>query len=200
MGGASIYPSSTGPSEILVATRMNGRRLPSEHGGPARLVVPGWYGMAWVKWISRIIVRATPFEGRFQSEKYVYWTRDGRRWTGRPVTRILVKSLTLEPAPGDRIPRGRPTTIRGRAWSGSGRIAKVEVDAGEGWTPARRSGGDGPFAWSGWSFRWRPTRVGMIDLRVRALDCAGNVQPSKPVQNRFQYGTNSVHSVRVEVV
>jgi DMSO/TMAO reductase YedYZ molybdopterin-dependent catalytic subunit len=188
------------PTEILVATRMNGRRLDPDHGGPARLVVPGWYGMAWVKWISEILVRPTPFEGRFQTEKYVYWTRAGRRWAGRPVTWVRVKSLIVRPLAGQRIREGEPRTIFGRAWSGSGPIAKVEVDVGNGWAPARLERGEGPYAWSTWSFRWRPTGRGPVDLRVRATDRAGHRQPTGPAPNRFQYGTNSVHSVRVEVV
>jgi len=96
-----------GRDDVLVATEMNGRSLPPEHGAPARLVVPGWYGMAWVKWLSTIVARRTPFRGYFQAARYVYRSRQGGRVVVEPVRRIRVKSLIIDPGGAEPLVRGR---------------------------------------------------------------------------------------------
>ena len=186
-------------AEVLVATEMNGSPLPPEHGGPARLVVPGWYGMAWVKWLTRIDLRRTPFRGYYQTSRYVYRSSRKGRTVLRPVTRLRVKSLVVAPMDGERLARGRATLIRGRAWSGSGPVAQVEVDVGSGWELARVTLGDGPYDWANWTYRWTPSRVGPATVRVRATDTRGVTQPAQPLENDFQYGTNSIHRVGVVV-
>lgn len=189
---------ANGP-DVLVATRMNGTPLSAEHGSPARLIVPGWYGMAWVKWLSSIHVRRARFRGYYQTSRYVYrYCRDGQVVT-EPVTRIRVKSLIVSPTPGERLVRDRPHVISGRAWSGSGPVARVEVDVGTGWQAARVTPGDGSYDWSDWQYAWSPKRPGAVTLRVRATDAQGETQPEQPFANDFQYGINSVHSVQVVV-
>lgn len=188
------------PHRVLVALRMNGRPLAAEHGFPARLVVPGWYGMAWVKWLRRVIVRPTAFRGHYQTSRYVYqYTRHGRPIV-EPVARVRVKSLLLDPAPGARIGLGRRCRIRGKAWSGSGPVDRVEVDVGGGWTPAEVSGGDGPYDWAGWTYEWTPRTRGPVRLRTRATDRSGSTQPVRPFRNVRQYGYNAIASVSVRVV
>ena len=122
-------------NEILLAYAMNGEPLSAEHGAPLRLVVPGWYGMASVKWLQRIRVIPDVFNGTFQTHSYVYHWPDG---TSQPVTTMQVRALVTEPLPGQTLARGKHT-IRGWAWSGSGPVTKVEVgiDAEESWRPAQ---------------------------------------------------------------
>jgi DMSO/TMAO reductase YedYZ molybdopterin-dependent catalytic subunit len=186
--------------DILVALRMNGRPLPRSHGAPARLIVPGWYAMASVKWLRTITAVDRPFRGPFQSEKYVYRGDPGVRSRVEPVQRIRVKSLTTSPQEGARVRFGRVTSIRGRAWSGHGRVVRVEVDTGEGWTRARLAKNRGQYDWVGWRVPWRPHTLGENRIRVRATDASGSTQPARPRENRFQYGFNAIRSVRVFVV
>jgi DMSO/TMAO reductase YedYZ molybdopterin-dependent catalytic subunit len=118
---------------VILALEMNGQPLPREHGAPVRLVVPGWYGMASVKWVTRIAALTAPFDGWFQSERYVY--ADGRE--RRPVDVMRVKSMIVAPESGTGV-RGGRVEIWGWAWSGAAPIARVDVslDGGE-WLEAR---------------------------------------------------------------
>ncbi len=187
-----------GEPPVLVATEMNGSPLPPDHGWPARLVVPGWYGMAWVKWLTAVRVRTAPFRGYYQTSRYVYRSSREGRTALEPVTRLRVKSLIVLPTEGERLARDRSTLISGKAWSGAGPVRLVEVDAGSGWEPARLALGRGPHDWASWTYRWTPRRAGRWAVRVRATDAEGETQPEEPTDNDFQYGTNSIH--RVEVV
>lgn len=187
--------------ETLVALKMNGRRITPEHGFPARLVVPGWYGMASVKWLHRIkVVSGAPFRAYFNGPKYTYYyAKDGRE-VEEPVTKLRVKSLIIAPAEGDALLSGVPTTVKGKAWSGSGRITAVEVNVGEGWTKAKLDPQrPGRFAWTSWSKRWVPQRTGKATISARAIDEDGATQPAEAFENRFQYGYNAIHTVSVDV-
>ena len=183
--------------DTLVALRMNGEPLLAAHGAPMRLIVPGWYGMASVKWLSSIEVTGDPFGGHFQSERYVY------REPGRPpapVTEMRVKAVFTSPLPADPVEMG-PVLVSGFAWSGMARIARVEVacsGAGE-WLPARLVGEDEPYAWRAWELIWTPPWRGRHVLRCRATDEAGRVQPDLPTWNELGYGANGVQSLHVDV-
>ncbi|MGB6501226.1 MAG: molybdopterin-dependent oxidoreductase [Thermoplasmata archaeon] len=197
--GLSLMPG--GPAaETLVASRLNGEPLPTDHGGPVRLVVPGWYGMAWVKWIASIHVQIRPFEGWFQSSRYVYRSAEGKGVPPVPVERLRVKSIVVRPRAGEHVRCGEPCLIRGKAWSADGPIRSVEVDTGSGWTAGRLRPGVGRFAWSDWELRWVPDRSGVRRIRCRAVDAVGESQPEVPDPNPFQYGCNSVQALEVEVV
>ena len=189
-----------GSPDILIATAMNGAPLDSEHGAPARLIVPGWYGMASVKWLSRIEALDHPYRGPFQTEKYVF--RHAQLGGGEtvPVTRLRVKSIIVSPVAFTRVPVGEPVVLRGRAWSGSDAIAKVEVDVGDGWQPARLLPSSSPYEWIAWSRIWVPRAPGPVEIAARATDGAGYTQPDVPDLNDLQYGMNAVHRVPVEVV
>jgi DMSO/TMAO reductase YedYZ molybdopterin-dependent catalytic subunit len=128
---------------VILAVEMNGRPLPIEHGAPARLVVPGWYGMASVKWVARIAALTEPFEGWFQRDRYVY-ERDHER---RPVDVMRVKSTIVTPESGRGVARGR-VLVWGWAWSGAAQIAAVELslDGGE-WQEATLDPQLAPHAW-----------------------------------------------------
>jgi DMSO/TMAO reductase YedYZ molybdopterin-dependent catalytic subunit len=184
-------------ADTLVALAMNGAPLPPAHGAPARLVVPGWYGMASVKWLARLDALAEPYGGYFQRRRYVYDDADGVR----PVSRMRVKSAIVAPADGARVPRGR-VTVWGWAWSGGGAVAEVAVaHAGGGaWAPARLEPPASPHAWTRWEADLRLDAPGRYVLRSRARDAAGAVQPEVPPWNRLGYGNNAVRSVVVDVV
>ena len=184
-------------AEILIAYEMNGEPLNAEHGAPFRLIVPRWYAVASVKWLARIDVLTTLFEGMFQTVRYVY------EWTDRPaqpVTLMLPRAKITSPAPGATI-RAGSYTVRGKAWSGSGAISSVEVSfTGEGdWHSAQLEPPAGPYEWQNWSFIWHLNEVGRHTLRARAADAADNVQPEAPRWNRFGYGNNAVELVHVHV-
>ncbi|MGZ3407769.1 MAG: molybdopterin-dependent oxidoreductase, partial [Polyangia bacterium] len=128
---------------VIVAIEMNGRPLPPEHGAPARLIVPGWYGMASVKWLARIAALTEPFEGWFQKQRYVY--DSGREQ--RPVDVMRVKSMIVAPESGVGVARGR-LVVCGWAWSGAAPVAGVDVSLdGEEWQAAQLDAALAPYAW-----------------------------------------------------
>lgn len=182
--------------DVLLATEMNGEPLTAAHGAPVRLVVPGWYGMASVKWVARIEVLARPFDGRFQTRRYVYDDADGVR----PVTRMRVKSIITSPSAGE-VDFASRITVGGWAWSGDGAITRVEVSAGggEAWCDARLFAPASPHAWTRWELDWPVSRRGRYALRCRAHDAAGQVQPDSVPWNRLGYGNNAVQPVLVDV-
>jgi DMSO/TMAO reductase YedYZ molybdopterin-dependent catalytic subunit len=177
-------------SGILIAYEMNGRPLGSDHGAPFRLVVPHWYAVASVKWLQRLDVLTEPYSGEFQTGHYIY------QWPDRPhepVTLMRVRARITDPAPGSVIMQ-ESYTVRGKAWSGTGPITRVDVSlTGEGdWRPARLAPPRGEHQWQDWSFTWEPIGVGRHTLRARATDAAGNVQPDVPPWNRLGYGNNAI--------
>ena len=121
-------------SGILIAYEMNGKPLGRDHGAPFRLIVPHWYAVASVKWLKRLDVLTEPYTGEFQTGHYMY------QWPDRPhepVSLMRVRARITDPAPGSVIGPG-PCTVRGKAWSGTGPVTRVEVSlTGEGdWQPA----------------------------------------------------------------
>ena len=177
---------------------MNGEPLSPDHGAPFRLIVPHWFGVASVKWLTRIDVLTEPYVGEFQTGHYMY------EWADRPhepVTLMRVRARITDPAPGATIPAGT-YTVRGKAWSGTGPVTNVDVSVtGEGdWLPgaararrrARTSGRTGR------STGRRPASDA-TRLRARATDAAGNVQPDVPPWNRLGYGNNAIEVSYVDV-
>lgn len=187
-------------TDVLLAWEMNGEPLRPRHGHPLRLVVPGWYGVASVKWLTEIRVLDAPFEGFFQRERYVYRGEAGTE-DGTPVTRMRVRALIARPGEGERIRVGAAAEIRGTAWSGDAPVRRVEVsvDGGATWRDARLGEAEGAYACVPWSLAWSPARPGRHELVARATDGAGNVQPLESVWNELGYGNNVVHRVTVEV-
>lgn len=184
---------------VMLVWAINGEPLPPHHGYPLRLVVPGWYGMASVKWLVGIRLVAEPFLGPFQSERYVYIREHGVP-DGTPVTRIRVRSLIAAPQSGAELPLG-PLVIAGSAWSGHGHIRAVEVstDGGANWRGAMLGDPPSPHAATPWRFEWTPPAPGRYELVSRAADDAGNIQPLRQVWNAQGYGNNVVQRVEVEV-
>jgi sulfane dehydrogenase subunit SoxC len=189
--------------DVLLAYGVNGQPLPPQHGYPIRLLVPDWYGMCSVKWLRRITAVAEP-SNAFQLSAYQL-----RQEEGGPGTRVTKKSpraLMLPPGFTDFPERKRyvdagPCELTGRAWSGWGHIASVEVsvDGGSTWSgadlgPAPPS----PSSWRAWSFPWDAER-GEHELLVRATDEAGNTQPNDPSWNYGGFMNNMVQHVPVVV-
>jgi DMSO/TMAO reductase YedYZ molybdopterin-dependent catalytic subunit len=185
--------------EVLLAWEMNGEPLRALHGFPLRLVVPRWYGVASVKWLTRITALTQPFRGYFQSEHYVYRSAAGAPG-GEPVSRMRVRSLIAAPSEGDVV-SSSPAEISGVAWSGDAPVSRVEVSADGGltWNDATLDRPDSNAAWTAWRFAWRSPAPGARTLMARATDARGNVQPMEPVWNALGYGNNVVQRVQVTV-
>jgi DMSO/TMAO reductase YedYZ molybdopterin-dependent catalytic subunit len=185
--------------DTLLAHTMNGEPLPVEHGAPLRLVVPGWYGMASVKWLASIRAIDTPFHGFFQGDRYVL-SGGADDPNPRPVTVMGMRSLILEPAAGATLRPGR-CTIRGLAWAGDEEIAEVQVstDGGETWRSARWTGAPSPYAWRAWEFEWRAGPPGPAVLQSRAVAADGRTQPTAIEWNYLGYCNNAIQSVEVTV-
>lgn len=191
--------------DAIVAYEMNGEPLPPLHGAPARLVVPGWAGDHWMKWLSRLSPQADPQKGFYMDVGYRYPNNPGEPGTAfkaeemHPVTDLFVKS-TISDAPR-RARAGSPVTVRGFAFSGAPDIARVELtdDGGATWRPATLGREHDPYAWRLWSFRWVPKSSGRATLHARATDSRGSVQPREAVWNQSGYLWNGWHSVDVEV-
>jgi DMSO/TMAO reductase YedYZ molybdopterin-dependent catalytic subunit len=186
-------------SEALLAYAMNGEPLPIQHGYPLRVIVPGWYAVTSVKWLTEIEVIGHQFSGHFQTGAYFYeWPRRGSV-VREPVTFQRVRALITEPGAGETVDRG-DLAIRGVAWSGTAQIARVEVRVGGGaWQEARLLGERKRHSWQWWELLTRIEVPGVIALRARATDLAGRTQPEASEWNRLGYGNNAIQEVPVEV-
>ncbi|MGF6756242.1 molybdopterin-dependent oxidoreductase [Paraburkholderia sp. GAS42] len=186
--------------DVLLAYAMNGEPLPVQHGYPVRLVVPGWYAVASVKWLTDIELIDWPFAGHYQADKYWYeWERDGQT-VREPVTLQHVRALITEPARDQEVRRGE-LAIRGVAWSGAAQIARVDISVGGGsWQEARLVSERKRHSWQWWELITRAHEPGVVTLRVRATDLAGRTQPEHAEWNRLGYGNNVIHEVPVRIV
>lgn len=187
--------------EVLLVYEMNGRSLEPQHGFPLRLIVPGWYGMTQVKWLSRIDALSTRFEG--YQQRVAYWYKQSANDPGEPVTRMRPRALLLPPGFPDYLTRRRilergRVVVQGRAWSGHGSISRVEFCVDGRWTDATIGKPSGSFSWCAWNAEWDPT-PGEHILSCRATDSAGNVQPTDPPWNLQGMGNNLVQEVHVTV-
>lgn len=177
-------------SGALLVWEMNGEPLRPLHGAPVRLVVPGWYGVASVKWLVEMRGLRRPFTGHFQRERYVY--QQSATDPGVPVREKRVNSLIVSPLPGAHLASGEPLVVKGWAWSGHAPIARVEVstDAGATWKEAKLDKQASKDAWRGFRLKVGSAH-GEITLLARATDDAGNVQPATPEWNVQGYGYNA---------
>ena len=193
--------------EVMVVWDANGQQLLPQHGFPLRVIVPRWYGMASVKWLRAITVLNKPFTGVEQAQVYRYQQQKGE--LGEPVTVKRVHSVIVPPGIPDAISRHRfiapgRHVIQGTAWSGSGRIARVELssDGAQTWSDAELVPvSTDPFAWTQWRTTWDVSVPGNYELACRATDVDGNIQPVDPQQrwNRQGMGINGVQRLRVTV-
>lgn len=197
--------------DVLVAWEQNGAPLAPEHGAPLRLVVPGWYGMASVKWLSKIRLSDQPFRGYYQNERYVYVGEPGTP-DGTPVGHIRVRALITRPTDEEVLRPGSVATVSGVAWAGVDPVTRVEVstDGGASWEDAALGPDGGAGADGTDGARWGPVRWrrdwrvpdaggGRRVVMARARDAAGNVQPLASRWNALGYGNNVTHRVTVRV-
>jgi DMSO/TMAO reductase YedYZ molybdopterin-dependent catalytic subunit len=186
-------------SEALLAYAMNGDALPIEHGYPLRLIVPSWYAVASVKWLTEIDVVSAPFRGHYQTEAYFFEWQRGGQLVREPVSLQRVRSLITEPEPDTEVERGE-VLLRGVAWSGTAPIARVEVNIGDRpWQDARLVSERKRHSWQGWELCARLEQLGPTVISARATDMAGRTQPDLPEWNRLGYGNNAIQKIRVHV-
>ncbi|MBX6773242.1 MAG: sulfite oxidase [Chloroflexi bacterium] len=183
--------------DTLLVYAMNGAPLPAAHGAPVRLLVPGWYGVASVKWLVEIRGLTTTFDGYFQKDRYIIPTPEGGI---EPLRERLVRSLIIHPVDRAVLPDGE-IEIRGLAWAGNQGVSVVEVsvDGGESWQQAELDSAASPYAWRRWRLAWRPSRPGKYILKSRATDATGRTQPEVAPWNYLGYANNGIQSVTVEV-
>jgi DMSO/TMAO reductase YedYZ molybdopterin-dependent catalytic subunit len=178
-------------AHVILALEMNGHAIPIEHGAPVRLIVPGWYGMASVKWVAHVVALTEPFSGWFQTERYVY-VRDGDK---RPVDLARVTSLLVSPAKHARVACGR-VPAWGWAWSGAAAITAVDVSLDGGpFAPARLDAPLAPHAWRRFELALEVAVAGRHTVRTRARDAAGRVQPEVAEWNLHGYGNHAMQTV-----
>jgi DMSO/TMAO reductase YedYZ molybdopterin-dependent catalytic subunit len=202
--GCTAFERSLGVADarqegVLLAYAMNGEPLPLQHGYPLRVIVPGWYAVASVKWLTAIEVIDRPFLGHYQSDKYQYeWEREGKI-VREPVSLQRVRALITEPSPHEELPRGA-LAVRGVAWSGAAPIARVEISLnGERWQDARLIGERQRHRWQWWELLTRVHDSGPLTVRARATDLAGRTQPEVADWNRLGYGNNAIQQVPIRI-
>lgn len=196
--------------DTLLAFEMNGQPLPESHGFPLRLIVPGWAGDNWIKWITHIQLIDREYEGFWMKTGYRHPVHSVAPGTAvdpaqmTPVTSLGPKSVIASPVDGHNIAPGSASgslSMKGAAWSGESPVARVEVsiDNGRSWRPARLDAARGPYSWRLWEASWTPPGPGSYVLLARATDRSGQTQPLSQEWNPSGYLWNVVQQVRVNV-
>ena len=187
-------------SDAILAWAMNGEPLPVQHGYPLRLIVPGWYAVTSVKWLTEIELIDRAFAGHFQAGSYFFeWQREGEV-VREPVTLQRVRSVITEPRAGEELTAG-DLAVRGVAWSGAAPISRVEVSIDQGpWRDARLVGARNRHSWQWWELLSSVKESGATTVRSRATDLAGRTQPEQAEWNRLGYGNNSIQGVAVQIL
>lgn len=184
--------------DTLLATRMNGEPLEPIHGFPVRLLVPGWYGVASVKWLHRIEVIEESFQGYFQTTKYTIHEAGPGGPKRVVVGPMALKSEIIRPNAGESLGVGT-NRLFGVAWAGPETVAGVEVstDGGESWSTADLIGPRAPYSWAMWEYLWEVAEPGQYTLLSRSISASGEVQPS---QHDPLLGGYLIHHSRPSVV
>jgi DMSO/TMAO reductase YedYZ molybdopterin-dependent catalytic subunit len=175
--------------DTLLVLRMNGELLEPNHGYPLRLFVPGWYGVASVKWLHRIEVIDHAFKGYFQGVKYTIQRRTQAAAETAIVGAMAVKSEIIRPSNGATVGVGA-NRLFGVAWAGEEAVARVEVstDGGNSWWDAELLGPRAPYSWTLWEYLWEIAKPGTHALLARATSTTGQLQPSEhdPLNGSYQ--------------
>lgn len=199
---ARSIPMAKAEQDVLLAYRMNGIDLPPEHGFPLRAIVPGWYAMASIKWLQRVIVTPRPFAGYYQTLDYAYWTRRGDIAELVPLSEMQIKAEIARPIAGETVPANSTVRVHGAAWTSDAEITGVELslDGGANWNQAKLMGESKPNAWRLWEYEWRtPAKSGKATLIARAADSKGQTQPSMRDWDRGTYMINHLLPIEVKV-
>lgn len=187
--------------DTIIAYEYNGEPIPYKHGYPLRLIVPNWYAMASVKWLKSISVIPYKFQGPFQTDDYVYYPFKENDSNAKPVTTINVSSIIQQPLDYQILDAG-VHDIDGIAWTGEGKITRVEIsfDDGNIWVEAKiYKQSDHPYSWTFWNYKWTAAQKGEYVIMSRAYDSTGRVQPPYPEWNRKGYGYNSIFTIKVKI-
>lgn len=173
--------------DVMIAHKMNGVPLPQGHGFPARMIVPGHYGMKHVQWLTEIEVVAQDYKGYYAQKG---WTDDA-----------VVKTMSRIDLPGHGTTiQGLTQRVQGLAFAGLRAITQVELstDGGERWVPTTLDAPLSPYAWRFWHYDWTLSKPGQHTLLVRAIDGTGNVQTSVE-QDPAPDGATGLHEITITV-
>lgn len=199
---ARSVPLAKALEGVLLVFEMNGEPLAPAHGFPLRAIVPGWFGMAAVKWLQRIVVTEQPFSGYYQTVDYAFWKQDDAGVALVPITEMQVKASIAKPGINEVIAAGSSFKITGAAWTSEAEITKVEVstDGGKSWSEASLGGEAVRNCWQLWEWTWPvPNEPGRSVLLARATDSRGRTQPLERDQNRGSYEINHCLPIEVEI-
>jgi sulfite oxidase len=189
-------PRAVAMADAFLAWEMNGQPIPIIHGGPLRLLTPGWFGMASTKWLTHIHARPTESDNYFMVTGY-------RFPDGTPVQHMVVKSVITTPLANQRVPVGR-VRVTGQAWTGLGaggiRAVDVSLDEGRTWLPSRLTGKESQYAWRSWESEVEIRSPGPQRVLARATDRSGATQPRTATANPGGFANNSMHEVRFDAV
>jgi len=182
----------------MIALEMGGKPVPHLHGGPARVVVPGFVGSASMKWLERIMVLQDEFDGFYMKSNYTAPRADNEKEI-YSLGSLEVKSLIVGPAEGAKLAAGR-VTVWGWAWAGEGELTGIDVstDGGQTWAAGRFAGTWERYSWRKFEFDW-DAKPGSFTVMARASDSLGRVQPASRAPNRLGYRWNVIHAVKVDV-
>lgn len=182
----------------IVALEMGGKPIPHLHGGPTRVIVPGFVGSASVKWLERIMLLRDEFDGFYMKSNYTAPRGEDDKQI-YSLQSVEVKSIIVAPAEGEKVPAGR-ATVWGWAWAGEGELTGIDVstDGGQTWKPAAFVPPWDRYAWRKWTYDW-DAAAGSHTLMARATDSLGRVQPTSRAFNRLGYRWNVIHAVKVDV-
>jgi DMSO/TMAO reductase YedYZ molybdopterin-dependent catalytic subunit len=182
--------------DVMIAYEYNGKPISHKHGFPFRLIVPGWYGMASVKWLNEIILIKGKFSGPFQNDDYVYYFQDGK---SEQVTTNHVNS-TIQQQLDKQLVKSGAHTIRGIAWTGSGVVSKVEIsfDKGDSWEPVKLEKTPKEYQTVSWSYPIEFKSGNEYHISVRATDSEGKKQPAEAIWNKKGYGYNAIMQITVK--
>jgi len=167
-----------------------------------RAIVPGWYAVASIKWLQRVIVTDQPFNGYYQTLDYAFWKRRGDTAELVPLSELQIKAEIAGPSEGETVPANSNVRVHGAAWTSDGEITKVELssDGGSTWNEVKLLGESEPNAWRLWEFDWKtPARAGKATLIARATDSKGRTQPMERDPDRGTYMINHLLPINVEV-
>ncbi len=199
---ARSLPKEKAMDDVLLAFKMNGEQLAASHGFPLRAIVPGWYAVASIKWLQRIIVTEKPFNGYYQTVDYAYWRRSDAGPELLPITEMQVKAEISRPEINEVISAGEDYRVTGSAWGSDAEIVKVELstDGGASWQLVRLSESSVKNAWRLWECDWKTPRApGKYTLLARATDSRGRTQPDKREPGYGTYMINYCLPIEVEV-
>ena len=193
-------PLEKAMSDVLLAHGMNGPPLLRLHGAPLRAIVPGWYGVASTKWLTRIRLEASPSDNQFQAKGYHYVYPGEDPAQAAPVEELRVKSVITRPLDGSRVTAG-VVRVQGFAWAGPAgvRVVEISTDGGKSWSPAGFMGETAPLAWRAWATEVSAKPGATVRLMARATDGRGETQPIEARANASGYANNSIQVVSFRV-